>query len=584
MGESFEEDNILPLVKNNKVKLRQSSEPVTEDDDWKGLKDLLYSNLAHYGGIGLSAVQLGIYKSACVVNVKEPIFLVNPEIVDAQGNTKYVEGCLSFPNDVVATERYTEILVEADNFDQRLHFAPDDEDLIPASYEDNMEMEDDEGLLECVAVQHECLPRSSKITTKDGKKRIKDIVDNEYDGKVLSYNLKYKKLEWKSITGWNSKKNKRKKKWVTVRTIKGNGPIKQTVSTEDHMIAVCSNPFDLDNINYVEAKNTLGKYVVRKVDNDREKNKERALYNDEQLSIIYGSLLGDMCISSRGSIACNHGESQSEYSKWKANLLGGWVDKVKGAGYNPNTPNVCCKSPVTEQTKLLREESYKESGKVVTDRVLSGFDKISLSFWYMDDGGYHKNKKFSTFHVESFSKEDKQKLSELLKTRFGIENNIINRSGNYKIINLTKKSTDKLHQIVYPYIHESMEHKLNKKYRGRKKYSFNLEKKDISLRKVINIHYHKTLQSKLYDIKVKDNNNFFANGSLVHNCDHTNGTLFFDRRAERGETYEKEKTQDIGRNDRVRVRNEDGVVSTVKYKHVSDQIENQNIELLEVVN
>ena len=155
MGEFVEEDNILPLVKNNKVKLRQSSEPVTEDDDWEGLKDLLYSNLAHYGGIGLSAVQLGIYKSACVVNVKEPIFLVNPEIVEAQGNTKYVEGCLSFPNDVVATERYTEILVEADNFDKRLHFAPDDEDLIPASYEDNMEMEDDGGLLECIAVQHE---------------------------------------------------------------------------------------------------------------------------------------------------------------------------------------------------------------------------------------------------------------------------------------------------------------------------------------------------------------------------------------------------------------------------------------------
>ncbi len=155
MSESVEEDNIIPLVKNNKVKLRQSSEPVTEEDDWEGLKDLLYCNLAHYGGIGLSAIQLDIPKSACVVNVKEPIFLVNPEIVEAQGNTKYVEGCLSFPNDVVATERYTEILVEADNFDQKLHFAPDDEDLIPASYEDNMEMEDDEGLLECIATQHE---------------------------------------------------------------------------------------------------------------------------------------------------------------------------------------------------------------------------------------------------------------------------------------------------------------------------------------------------------------------------------------------------------------------------------------------
>lgn len=153
--ESEIEDNILPLVKNDKVRLRQSCDPVKEDEDWEGLKDLLYSNLLHYGGIGLSAIQLDIPKSACVINVKEPIFLVNPEVVEAQGNSKYVEGCLSFPNDVVATERYTEVIVEADNYEKRLHFAPEDEELIGASYEERMDMEDDDGLLECVAVQHE---------------------------------------------------------------------------------------------------------------------------------------------------------------------------------------------------------------------------------------------------------------------------------------------------------------------------------------------------------------------------------------------------------------------------------------------
>lgn len=138
------ESNILPIVED-KMKLKKKSKPVTEDDDTEGLKQLLFENLLHHEGIGLSAIQLGIPKRACVINVKEPVFLVNPEIVEKEGDIEYVEGCLSFPETVVSTNRYEEVLVEADNYDGKLHFHPDEdaEDL------------DDPGLLECVAAQHE---------------------------------------------------------------------------------------------------------------------------------------------------------------------------------------------------------------------------------------------------------------------------------------------------------------------------------------------------------------------------------------------------------------------------------------------
>lgn len=142
----MEEDrsNIMPIV-TDKMKLRKDSKPVTEEDDVEGLRDLLFENLIEHEGIGLSAIQLGIPKRACVINVKEPIFLVNPEIVEREGELEYVEGCLSFPNTTVATERNMEVLVEADNHEGQLHFHPDEdaEDL------------DDRGLLECVVAQHE---------------------------------------------------------------------------------------------------------------------------------------------------------------------------------------------------------------------------------------------------------------------------------------------------------------------------------------------------------------------------------------------------------------------------------------------
>jgi peptide deformylase len=52
-------------------------------------------------GIGLAAPQIGITKRVCVVNVKEPIVLINPEIIESDGEFIFKEGCLSYPKKVV---------------------------------------------------------------------------------------------------------------------------------------------------------------------------------------------------------------------------------------------------------------------------------------------------------------------------------------------------------------------------------------------------------------------------------------------------------------------------------------------------
>jgi len=88
-------------------------------------------------GVGLAANQIGIQKSVCVINVDKPIILVNPKIVGRFGKGTFIESCLSFPNQTVKTERWTNILVESLNEIPEKIF----------SYEKNA--------LECVCVQHE---------------------------------------------------------------------------------------------------------------------------------------------------------------------------------------------------------------------------------------------------------------------------------------------------------------------------------------------------------------------------------------------------------------------------------------------
>lgn len=112
------------------------------------------------GDVGLAASQIGILKQVCVIRAKIPIVLVNPVIVDTEGETWYQEGCLSFPGASVRTKRYDSITVKCDYFgeldekfnknmiwheNKTLHF----------SRNDVFDMEDDRDLLESVAAQHE---------------------------------------------------------------------------------------------------------------------------------------------------------------------------------------------------------------------------------------------------------------------------------------------------------------------------------------------------------------------------------------------------------------------------------------------
>jgi len=148
-------------------------------------------------GIGLAANQIGIDARVAVVNVKEPIYLVNPEIIEVGNEIDFKEGCLSVKKKKnTHTKRYDRIVVKCDNYDSNMVFEAEDE-------------EDFEGLLECVCVQHE-------IDHLDGK----TILDRKYTPETLRVDkigrnqkvvlsngsdertVKYKKAETLIEEGW----------------------------------------------------------------------------------------------------------------------------------------------------------------------------------------------------------------------------------------------------------------------------------------------------------------------------------------------------------------------------------------------
>ena len=62
-------------------------------------------------GIGLAANQVGIDAQVAVVNVREPLVFINPQLINKSNEINYYEGCLSFPKKGCHTKRYETIEV-----------------------------------------------------------------------------------------------------------------------------------------------------------------------------------------------------------------------------------------------------------------------------------------------------------------------------------------------------------------------------------------------------------------------------------------------------------------------------------------
>ena len=100
--------------------LRKKSEILeTVDDELRALLDDMLETMYAAPGIGLAAVQVGILKRLIVIDIskdkekKNPLFLINPEIISLSKKTSvYEEGCLSLPGHFAEIERPAECKIK----------------------------------------------------------------------------------------------------------------------------------------------------------------------------------------------------------------------------------------------------------------------------------------------------------------------------------------------------------------------------------------------------------------------------------------------------------------------------------------
>jgi peptide deformylase len=105
--------------------LRKKSDILEKvDNQLRSLMDDMLETMYAAPGIGLAAVQVGVLKRLIVIDIskdkekKNPLFLINPEIVSKSNKTSiYEEGCLSLPGYFAEIERPAQCKVEYLDYD-----------------------------------------------------------------------------------------------------------------------------------------------------------------------------------------------------------------------------------------------------------------------------------------------------------------------------------------------------------------------------------------------------------------------------------------------------------------------------------
>lgn len=115
------------IVRKSEVKLIPDSDPVLHkppakyDFEKHGstaylFANVLYEKMKEFGGVGLSANQVGVDASVFVIGVEDVrIDVFNPEVVASYGESDYNEGCLSYKGVYLSLKRPERIEVKFQN-------------------------------------------------------------------------------------------------------------------------------------------------------------------------------------------------------------------------------------------------------------------------------------------------------------------------------------------------------------------------------------------------------------------------------------------------------------------------------------
>ncbi len=149
--------NVINCFKEDNPVIQKKLREVSVEEGMEIARELFEILNERKDGIGLAANQIGYDAAVAVVNVREPLILINPVIEEQWDEVPYYEGCLSFPGKGCHTKRYRNVIIHTEQEEGDWYFSGTESGAEgKGTWESEGKKQDTElRLLEAVCVQHE---------------------------------------------------------------------------------------------------------------------------------------------------------------------------------------------------------------------------------------------------------------------------------------------------------------------------------------------------------------------------------------------------------------------------------------------
>ena len=173
---SYHQHTVIDCLKEDNPVINKKLRKVSVDEGLHIAKDLFTILAERKDGIGLAANQVGIDASVAVVNVREPLILINPVIKEQWDEIDYYEGCLSYPKRGVHTKRYKNIIIQTEQEESGWYFsgAKTTQEVKGTWEQESKEQDQEQRLLEAICVQHE-IDHLNGLTIMDRENKPKPL-------------------------------------------------------------------------------------------------------------------------------------------------------------------------------------------------------------------------------------------------------------------------------------------------------------------------------------------------------------------------------------------------------------------------
>ena len=175
---------VINCFKEHNLVINKKLRKVSVDEGLKIAEELLNILSERKDGIGLAANQIGYDASVAVVNVREPLILINPVITEQWDEIDYYEGCLSYPEHGVKTKRYRNVIIQTEQEESGWYFSGTEssEEGKGTWEQDSKKQDQEQRLLEAICVQHE-IDHLNGMTILDRENKPEPIVRKKSYGR-----------------------------------------------------------------------------------------------------------------------------------------------------------------------------------------------------------------------------------------------------------------------------------------------------------------------------------------------------------------------------------------------------------------